>query len=219
MDLIDVIHANSNTLIRAGLKSVMMQSGCINSFLEVSDSRELQELISKETPHLLIVDFNQPGFFSSQDIELIRTNYPHLKILIISSDYDHSLVLSALESGVHGFLTRECDELEIIDAIRSVAAGKKFFCQKIINLVLDEKLSAEQEKNCDPAILSDRETEIVILIANGMTNKEIAAKLYISPHTVHTHRKNIMKKLGVNNASALVLYAVNTGLLSNLIAS
>ena len=213
MNNIKVIHANSNTLIRSGLRSLLLKGGGIESITDVEDSEELFDVLKQQESDILIIDFDQPGMFKSQDIIKVRSKYPHLKILIISTDEKHRQILSLIEKGVHGYLTRECDEDEIISSVFSIAGGEKFYCNKVLNVIMEKELAPDAEENCEPTSLSQREMEISSLIAQGMTNKEIATKLFLSPHTVNTHRKNIMKKLGVNTASGIVLYAVNAGLI------
>lgn len=217
MKNIKVLHANSNTLVRAGLKALLGKGGGIENVWEAEDSEELFELLANNKPDVLVIDFDQPGMFHDADILKIRKKYSSLKILIISTDEEHTRILRLLETGVHGYLTRECDEDEVVTAVFSVAGGEKFYCNKVINIILDKKLAPDVEDNCEPTSLSERETEITTLIAEGMTNKEIAVKLFLSPHTVNTHRKNIMKKLGVNSASGVIMYAVNAGLVKTAV--
>jgi DNA-binding NarL/FixJ family response regulator len=120
-------------------------------------------------------------------------------------------VQQVVESGITGFLTKTCDKNEIIEAVQAVAAGKKMFCHKVLDIILENPVPNSQ--NCEPAILSVREIEIIRLIANGYTTRQIATTLYRSFHTISTHRKNIMKKLGINSTSDLLMYAMNTGLI------
>jgi DNA-binding NarL/FixJ family response regulator len=212
---IKILHANSNTLVRAGLKALLKKGGGVDKIWEAEDNDELFEKLQEKQPDLLVMDFDQPGLFHDADVIRVRKEYPDLKVLLISTDEEHSRILALLETGIHGYLTRECDEDEVVSSIFSVAGGEKFYCNKVINIILDKKLAPDVEDNCEPTSLSVRETEITTLIAEGMTNKEIAAKLFLSPHTVNTHRKNIMKKLGVNSASGLIMYAVNAGLVAS----
>ena len=111
---------------------------------------------------------------------------------------------------MNSFLTKECDETEILDAVMATAKNERFFCSKILNYILEK--SFNKSISCKPSPLSQREVEIVRLIAKGLIAKEIADRLNLSTHTVYTHRKNIMSKLKVKSASELVLYAVNNGI-------
>ncbi len=213
MDNLNILHANSNTLVRAGLKSVLFKSGGVDELYEAENDRELFDILKKKRTELLIIDCDQPGHFSSKDTKQVRLQYPDIKILVISTDKNPSFVLSVLELGVHGYLTRECEEEELINAVFAIVKGDKFYCNKIINILLEKKLTSNNNEDCEPTSLSERETEIATLISQGMTSKEVATKLFLSHHTINTHRKNIFKKLGVRSTSGIVLYAVNAGLI------
>jgi DNA-binding NarL/FixJ family response regulator len=119
-------------------------------------------------------------------------------------------LFAAVACGVTSFLTKTCDETEIFSAVRAAAKREKFFCSKVLDVLLEKHFPGTD--NCAATELSVRETEIVRLVAEGYSSKDIAKMLFLSPHTVHTHRKNILRKLGIGSTSELVLYAVNTGL-------
>ena len=110
-------------------------------------------------------------------------------------------------------MTFECDEEEIIHAIFAIYKGEKFYCNKVLDIVFNKHLFKKEDDNCEPTNLTVRETEITILITKGNTNKEVAELIHLSPHTIHTHRKNIMKKLGLKSVSELTIYAISTGLI------
>lgn len=211
MSNINIVHATSDTLVRIGLKSILFKGGGINTLYNAENNQVLFETLTNKKPDLLIMNCDQSNSFSINDIKQVKQLHANTKILIISTDKNPTYILSILELGVHGYLTRECDEGELINAIFAIANNQKFYCNKIINIILEKKLNSNDD--CDPTSLSQRETEITTLIAKGMTSKEIATKLFLSPHTINTHRKNIMKKLGVKSTSELVLYAVNVGLI------
>ncbi|MCF6168191.1 response regulator transcription factor [Lutibacter sp.] len=211
MDNINIVHATSDTLIRVGLKSILFKGGGIDTLYHAENNQILFKTLTNKKPDLLIMNCDQSNSFSINDIKQVKQLHKKTKILVISTDKNPTYILSILELGVHGYLTRECDEGELINAIFAIANNEKFYCNKIINIILEKKLTTNDD--CDPTSLSQRETEITTLIAKGMTNKEIAVKLFLSPHTINTHRKNIMKKLGVKSTSELVLYAVNVGLI------
>ncbi|WP_457611082.1 LuxR C-terminal-related transcriptional regulator [Lutibacter sp.] len=211
MSNINIVHATSETLTRIGLKSILFKGGGIDTLYHAENNQVLFETLNNKNPELLIMNCDQSNSFSIEAIKQVKELHAKTKILIISTDKNPTYILSILELGVHGYLTRECDEGELINAVFAIANNEKFYCNKIINIILEKKLTTNDD--CDPTSLSQRETEITTLIAKGMTSKEIAVKLFLSPHTVNTHRKNIMKKLGVKSTSELVLYAVNVGLI------
>jgi DNA-binding NarL/FixJ family response regulator len=210
MSGIRILHAEVRTLICAGFKSILAND--TNHLELASGVNQLHEKLQGEQPDIVLMDYLQAPF-SVEDIFFIRENHPEVKILIVSGDNEEFTILRILESGIHGFLTEECDEEEISKAITAIMKGDKFFCNKIIDILLQRNID-QRTGNCLPTGLTERETEITGLIAEGLTSRQIAERLYISFHTVHTHRKNIMKKLGVKSSSELTLYAINSGLVN-----
>ena len=124
MDKIKVLHANSNTLVRAGLKALLQKGGGIDSVIDAEDNDDLFDILKTNKPDILVIDFDQPGMFTGTDVFKIRRDYPNLKILIISTDEQHSKILSIIETGVQGYLTRECDEDEIVSNLRSTTCSR-----------------------------------------------------------------------------------------------
>ncbi len=210
---IRILHANANTLIRNGLRALVSKGGGIEELKAVSTERDLFHVYESEGDwNLIIIDPHKENGFGPNTIHKLKLNYPEARILVISDVGDEETVLRLLEKGTHGYLTYECDEDEIIHAIFSIAKGEKFYCNKVLDIVLNKHLYVKEQESCEPTTLSERETEIAQLLAKGNTNKVVAELLHISPHTVHTHRKNIMKKLGVRSISELTIYCVSIGL-------
>ena len=208
-----ILHANSNVLMSFGLKSLLSRGGGVESVKNVTHETQLFQALEESTYDVVIVDPNSKGHFSSETVLKLREKSKSQKMLIISSTANTAEVLNVLEKGVEGYLTRECDEDEIIHAIFAIAKGEKFYCNKVMDIILNKQYSPDED-NCEPTALTQRESEITALIAKGMTNKGIAEQLHLSPHTVHTHRKNILRKLGINSVSELTLYAINVGLVA-----
>ena len=207
-----ILHANANTLMRSGLKFLAQKGGGIELLESVASQRELEKRLEKEQFDLIIIDPHVENGFEKASVGFIRSEYPHARVLVISDVSDQETVLQILEMGAHGYLTYECDEDEIVHALFALNKGEKFYCNKVLDIVFNKHLYKKESDNCEPTNLSVRETEIVELLARGSTNKEVAHKLNISPHTVHTHRKNIMKKIGVRSISELTIYCVSIGL-------
>ena len=207
-----ILHANSNVLMQNGLNAILQSGGGIEKVVRAYNEDDMFEQLASNAFDLLILDYNAANDFSINSVTEIRKQFPEQKILVISGIKDNNEVLRVLEQGTQGYLTYECDEGEVTHAVFSITKGEKFFCNKVLEIILNKHLYNEEGDNCAPTSLTDRENEIVCLIATGHTNKEIAEQLFLSPHTVHSHRKNIMKKLGIRSASELTLYAVNVGL-------
>lgn len=214
MQEISILLADSQYLIRQGLRHVLSRRPNFRVLGEAESEEDLMEALLLHRPNLLIFDYNQPRYFSADSVQKIKSIYPGLKILVISADSDRGNIYQVLENGINSFLTKTCGEDEIIDAVKATMKGEKFFCTKVLDYLLEKSFGkAPEYEDCSPTVLTPREIEIVHLTAKGLIAKEIANELCLSTHTVYTHRKNIMKKLKVNSASELVLYAVNNGLL------
>ena len=213
MSGIKLLHADTETLCRRGLKVLLEESGKFSDIRGVEDSEELFSELVKLVPDVLVIDYNQKDYFSVDDIVKVQSDYPLIKILVTSSDRIEKSILNVLETGVQSFLTRECSEDEILNSIFAIIKGEKFYCNRIVDVILQKSLHPEVQ-DCDYTSLTEREIEITKLVAEGMTSKAIASKLFISYHTVHTHRKNILKKLELKTTNDLTLYAINTGLVT-----
>lgn len=200
--------------MQLGLKAVLMRGGGVEKFKEVLTHSDLDDLLASEEFGLLIFCPNAEAGFTKEKLAQIRKAKPELSILVISNIRSPQMVLDILQEGTQGYLTNSCDEHEILHAVFALAKGEKFFCNKVLDIVLNKHLYEGEEDNCEPTVLTKRETEITALLASGKTNKEVATELCLSPHTVHTHRKNVMKKLNLRSASDITRYAMNTGLLN-----
>ena len=209
---ISIIHANSNVLMHHGLRKVC-EGGGVSKIQQVESEKELMVRLSEEHYEIMVIDPRKEHGFDIESVHRIQEELPATKILIISDIKNEASVLKILENGVQGYLTYECDADEIVHAIFSIAKGEKFYCNKVLDIVFNKHLYKKEMDDCEATNLTSRETEIAEMIARGMSNKEVAEAIHLSPHTVHTHRKNIMKKLGVRSASELTIYAISTGLI------
>lgn len=219
MDGFKVLIADAHTLTRQGIKALLARRKGICIAGEVKNSGELSEQIVKIGPDILIIDFDLPGHFSIRDVAFVSNNFPRIGILVISTNQHKQDILKVIDWGVKGYLLKECDEKEIIEAVYAVARKERFFCGKVMDVILAKAIHQDgfanaKQNSCEAVSLSDREVEIVKLIAQGYTTKSIAEKLYLSFHTITTHRKNIFKKLNVRSSSELVLYAIRQGIIS-----
>ena len=212
MEPIRIVIADAHFLIREGLKNLFEREPDIELVGEAIQEAQLFSLLKTHHPNVLIIDYDQAGKFSSETVKQILNRFPEVNILIISANDKREEIYDLLENKVNSYLTKECDQREIIDAVKATARGEKFFCTKVLNYLLEKSFS--DKENCAPTPLSPREVEIVRLVAEGKIAKEIASTLDLSTHTVYTHRKNIMRKLQLSSSSELVLYAVQNGLVS-----
>ncbi len=211
-DKVRVVVADAQVLCRFGLCQLLKSEEEIEVVGEASNTDALLKEVATLRPDVVIVDYNQPGYFDSRIAGQLKEVSPDTDILVISSDDRKERIYQVLEDGVNSFLTKQCDEEEIIDAIRVTAKGEKFYCHKILDLIIERSFPSKSE-NCAATPLSAREKEILTLVAKGKIAKEIAAELHISPHTIYTHRKNILRKLRLTSPTEMIVYALEQGLI------
>jgi DNA-binding NarL/FixJ family response regulator len=217
--MVKLIIGDSSILIRLGIKTLLNDTIGFN-FLADANSKEELFLNNKNLkPDLLIVDL-ESLMINESEIGLIKKQNKKVKILGISKNITKKTINHYLNQGVTSFLLKDCDKEEITDAINSTLQGLRFLCGKIAHALSTNDLTLltpEQMKlvSCEGLIVSEREVEVIKHISNGLSNKQIADTMCLSTHTVNTHRKNIMNKLGVNNTAGIVMYAVRNNLLEN----
>ena len=208
---IDALIADSQPLTVAGLETFLSVKQGINIVGKVSKGGDLIDLMEKLQPALLIVEYNIPGYISVDDIRNAMLTSTKTNVLLFSSDNNKESILEALQLGVKGYITKECSLEEVGMAVQSTARGEKFFCHKILDIIMEKHFSVTAES--EPTVLTTRETEILKLIAHGHSTQGIADTLFLSPHTVQTHRKSIIRKLNIKSPTEFVIYAMDLGLL------
>jgi DNA-binding NarL/FixJ family response regulator len=215
MNRIKVLVADGNLLIRLGIKTLVNANDDFFCVAEVENSKELFRNAALIKPDVLIIDHTSPGF-GLEDIRKMMSAYPSLRVLAITKVMPKEHINMSIASGVCSYLLTDCDEAEINEAIYATAKGEQFFCGKIVTGIMNpvEENTDICAISCDGVRISAREVEIIKLVAEGLSNKEIAEKLFLSVHTITTHRKNIMNKLGVNNTAGLVLFALKQEIIS-----
>ncbi len=207
-----ILLADAQFLVRTGLRCILAQQSDVQIVGEAATAKELLQQLDAHRPDMLIIDYHSPKRFGREILAEVTAIYPELRILAISDDSDKNSILRVLDYGVLSFLTKSCDEQEVADAVRATAKGDKFFCSKILDVLLEKSLG-RTTTNCAPSLLSAREIEVVQLVVKGYIARQIADMLHLSPHTVYTHRKNIMKKLQLQSPAELTLYALQNGII------
>ncbi len=212
-----LILADSNEIIRIGLRTLLSTERNIQIVGEARNNEELIALNKAFDANIILVDYTSKGF-SIDVIPQILQKKPDLNVVAITPEQSAQTLVNALRSGVKSYIKKDCDSSEIIDSIRETWRGNKFFCGQILETIRDASIDVNDididSFSCEPITLSERETEIITMIAEGLTNIMIADSLCLSNHTINTHRKNIMAKLGVKNTAGIVIYAVKTNLVS-----
>lgn len=192
--MIDVLIADNQTLTREGIKATLTNIVDINIIGSAAYSIELEQLIIKHQPKVVILDPNYSQRFTVDDIKKIRLKHGTVRILVLSNRQNRESIQELIDLGIKNYVFKECSREELVHAIYSAAKGEQFFCKNTFETLFGNKLLPEKDDTLPQ--LSSRETELIHLIAEGLTNKEIAEKLFLSVHTIKTHRKNIIKKLG-----------------------
>jgi DNA-binding NarL/FixJ family response regulator len=212
-----LVIADSNDIVRLGLRTILSSKSAFKIVGEARDNDELIEQIASFEVSIVLIDYVSPGFDISV-IPKVLSNKKKIKFIAITPDQSAQTLVNALRSGVMSYVKKDCDLTEIINAVEETGRGNKFFCGQILETIRKAAIDVNDidfdSFSCEPVILSDRENEIITLIAEGLTNIQIAEQLFLSNHTVNTHRKNIMSKLGVKNTAGIVMYAVKTNLVS-----
>jgi DNA-binding NarL/FixJ family response regulator len=214
--MLRILLADDHTLVRQGLRKVLEERPDWKVVAEAGDGREAVRQAEQLTPDVAILDVAMPLLNGVEATRQIVKHVPGVRVLVLSMHADETYVTRILQAGASGYLLKDSADVDLIRAVSAIALGKSFFSPAIARLMLDDyvKHRSGESAAVDPyETLSDREREVFQLIAEGKTNKDIAALLFISPSTVETHRARLMEKLDVHSAAEIVLYAVRHGII------
>jgi DNA-binding NarL/FixJ family response regulator len=203
--LISVLLVDDHSLVRRGFRRMLEDDPAITVIGEAEDGHQAVQLAAELLPKVVVMDFAMPSMNGAVAARHILRTAPETAILILSMHAEASYVRTCLEAGVRGYILKNALDLEMVDAVKQVAAGK---------LVLDQRLGSLAQPAGPPPQLTTRELEVLHLIVHGKSNKEIAIVLSLSANTVAVHRANIMQTLGIHNTAELVVYAIRQGLVS-----
>jgi len=205
----DILIAINQPLTEVGITALLSDDESYKIIGTVHSKKNLVENVVEKKPDLLIADYNVEGFISPDDIQSLMERPDHPNILIISSDDNKNSILKVVHSGIKGYLTHECGKNEFLLAVESTARGERFFCSKILDIILNPEKNSGEANN----ILTPREQEILRFLALGHSTQTIADTLHLSPHTVQTHRKSIIRKLTIKSPTQFVVCALEMGLI------
>jgi DNA-binding NarL/FixJ family response regulator len=211
--LVRILLADGHRIMREGLCALINEQSDLEVVGEADNGRMAVGLCIKLKPDVLIMDLSMPDMSGVEVISRIRMEYPNIKVLILSMHSDRKYVARALREGATGYMLKDCAAAELMEAISMVLNGKTPLSPRIVDVVLDDyvdRLSGEE--SLADALLSKREREVLQLLAEGNSTKEIACGLYVSVKTVETHRSRIMTKLDIHNIAGLTKFAVREGL-------
>jgi two-component system response regulator NreC len=213
---IHILLADDHAVMRTGLRLVLERQADFEVIGEASDGREAVALTEQHHPEVVVMDVTMPNLNGIEAARQISTANPQTGIVMLSMHSDEAYVLRALKAGAKGYLLKESAESDLISAIRAVSAGKAFFSPAVSRMLVEDYVRQLQDREIEDSyeLLTTREREVLQLIAEGRSNKEIANILNLSLYTVETHRGNLMEKLNLHTVPELILYAVRKGVIS-----
>jgi DNA-binding NarL/FixJ family response regulator len=206
-----VVVADGQDLTLNGIAHVLTKRS-----YDVTDARSHDEIrlkLKHPLPDLFIVDYNSVTDLSFDELIGIRQQYESLPIIAITGNRDKKIILKLLESGVHGFMFKDCNEQDLIRCVEALLRGERFFCTEVFDILMEARLSRPGSEQW-PSQLTSREVDIIRLIVKGHSTSIIASELNLSPHTISTHRKNIIRKLKIKSPVELVAQAYDLGLIT-----
>ena len=215
MKKVRILLADDHTVMRAGLRALLERQPNLDVVGEAEDGRQTVELASTHAPDVVVMDIAMPNLNGIEATRRMVSKHPTISVVILSMYSDESYVMRALEAGARAYLLKDSAVTDLIRAIEAISQGKSFFSPKIGRILAEEYVRALKQKGVADSyeLLTPREREILQLLAEGKTNKEVATLLNISVYTAETHRGNILQKLNLHSSAELVLYAVRKGII------
>jgi DNA-binding NarL/FixJ family response regulator len=216
MSKIRVLLADDHIIMRKGLRLLLERQPDITVVGEASDGRQCVELAQAEKPDVVVMDLAMPNLNGIEAARQIVDKNPEIAVAVLSMHSDESYVIRALKAGARAYLLKDSAESDLIGAIKALSDGKSFFSPAISRLLVEDYMRALERKGVEDSyeLLTTREREILQLLAEGKSNKEVANMLNLSLYTVETHRTHILQKLNLHTVPELILYAVRKGIIS-----
>ncbi len=198
----DILIVDDHPIVAEGLQKLILDKGLASKCMTVYSSKECQKYLKLFNPDLILLDYHLPDGNGIDLCKFIKREDSKIKVLVISSFKEQSIVKLMISNGASGYVLKNASEEEIIEAITTVLSGKIYMCEESQEII---------DNRNNQTIITEREIEVIKLIAEGLTNIEIAEKLFLSPLTVERHRKNIIIKLNAKNTASLISIAMHKG--------
>jgi DNA-binding NarL/FixJ family response regulator len=217
MNPIRILLADDHTVIRRGLRALLERQDGFTVVAEASDGREAVETAAAMNPDVAVIDIGMPNLNGIEAASRITEKHPETTVVILSMHVDESYVLRALKAGARGYLLKDAPEEDLINAIRAVHQGKAFFSPEISKMLAEDYMRQMRQRGVEDSyeLLTPREREILQMLGEGNSNKDVATKLNLSLHTVETHRGNVLEKLNLHSTAEMILYAVRKGIVTS----
>ncbi len=211
--MIDIIVTDDHKMFTEALEGFFTPETGIRLIGSAASGEELMEKLKIAKPHVVLLDINMPGMNGITATSQIRKTYPDIKILIVTMYRTREFIFNLYKLGVDGYLLKNTGKEELIKAVQTVFSGGSYFSADVNNTIMNENTyeRAEHFAELNPSF-SKRETEIVSLLADGLSTQDVADKLFLSYYTVETHRKNLLNKLNLRNTAELIKYAAQLGM-------
>ncbi len=209
---LNVLIADDHSIVRDGLRFLLSTRDDLHIVGEAANSDGILSSLQHNTVDLLLLDLGMPGVNRLQFIRELRANFPRVKILVLTANVELSTIRGVLDTGVHAYITKADDSHELFDAIDAIRLNSRYLAAAVRFAVDGHGSSALGEPMIAQAVLTRRERQILSLVAQGATARDIAERFNISPFTVRKHRENLMRKLDLHNTAELAAYAVRLGL-------
>jgi DNA-binding NarL/FixJ family response regulator len=215
MKPIRILLADDHTVVRKGLRMLLESQPGLTVIAEAADGRSAVSLAEQDPPDVVVMDVAMPMLNGIEAARQITAKLPQVAVVFLSMHSDESYVLKALKAGARGYLLKDSAEHDLIHAVRAVAQGKSFFSPAIGKMMVEDYMRELQDRQIEDTyeLLTTREREVLQLLAEGKSNKEVAAVLNLSLYTVETHRGNILQKLNLHSGAELILYAMRKGVI------
>jgi len=216
MNAVRILVADDHGVVRKGLRLILERHDGLEVIGEAADGREAVRLAEELSPDIVIMDVGMPRLNGIDATAQILHRNPRAGVIILSMHSDEGYIVRALSAGEKGYLLKDSAEEDLIQAVRIVAQGRPFFSPRITQTLLDDYVRQLRQKGLQDSydLLTEREKEVLQLISEGKSNKEVATILGLSVYTVETHRTNLMQKLNLHNTAEIVLYAVRKKIIS-----
>jgi two-component system response regulator NreC len=216
MKKLRILLADDHIVMRTGLRALLERQPNLEVVGESENGRDTVELAASLAPDVVVMDVGMPILNGIEATKTIVTQRPATAVVILSMHADESYVMRALKAGARGYLLKDSAAADLISAIHAVSQNKSFFSPKVSRILAEDYVRVLKQKGAVDSydLLTNREREILQLVAEGKANKEVATALNISPYTVETHRRHILEKLNLHNPAELILYAVRKGIIS-----
>jgi two-component system response regulator NreC len=213
---IRILLADDHTVMRRGLRLLLESQPEFSVVAEAADGRQAVQQAEATQPDVAVVDIAMPNLSGIEAAERIMSAFPNTAIVILSMHSDEGYVLRALKVGAKGYLLKDSAESDLIEAIKMVHQGKTFFSPEISKMLVEDYVREIRTRGVEDSydLLTSREREILQLLAERKSNKEIALSLHLSLYTIETHRRNLQEKLNLHSLAELILYAVRKGVIS-----